>query len=220
MSTGPLCHRRCGMFINVDLTTSLEFHDTYVKTSVFIRHHVIKRNVTAWTHNVFFWLGYYQTTSVYIDSLVQDCSNSSALAIGSLQSCTEPSIYKDLNMGSILGSTCNSTVYTVLWVNTLRPRQDGRLFPDDIFKSIFFNENVQISIKISLTFVPKAPINNIPALVQIMAWRRPGAKPLSETMVVRLLTHICVTRPQWVKNKDFPPKVPVLVPMDTPYKAQ
>ena len=32
-----------------------------------------------------------------------------------------------------------------------------------------------------------------------MAWRRPGDKPLSEPMVVRLLTHICVTRPQWVK---------------------
>ena len=71
---------------------------------------------------------------------------------------------------------------------TLRPRQDGRLFPDDIFKSIFFNENVQISIEISLTFVPKAPINNIPALVHIMAWRRPGYKPLSEPMVVRLPT--------------------------------
>ena len=70
-------------------------------------------------------------------------------------------------------------------------------FPDDIFKSIFFNENVQILIKISLTFVPKAPINNIPALVQIMAWRRPGDKPLSEPMMVSLLTHIRVTRPQW-----------------------
>ena len=27
-------------------------------------------------------------------------------------------------------------------VNTLRPRQDGRRFTDDIFKCIFFNENV------------------------------------------------------------------------------
>ena len=35
----------------------------------------------------------------------------------------------------------------------------------DIFKSILLNENVSISIKISLKFVPKAPINNIPALV-------------------------------------------------------
>ena len=85
--------------------------------------------------------------------------------------------------------------------NTLRPRQNGRHFPDDIFKCIFLNENVWFSIKISLKFVPKDPINNMPALVQIMAWRRPGDKPLSEPMTVSLLTHICVTRPQWVKVK-------------------
>ena len=42
------------------------------------------------------------------------------------------------------------------------------------------------------------PINNTPSLVQIMAWRRPGDKPLSEPMMVSLTTHICVTRPQWV----------------------
>ena len=60
----------------------------------------------------------------------------------------------------------------------------------------FFNENVRLSIKISLEFVPKGPINKIPALAQIMAWRRPGDKPLSEPMMVRLLTHICVTWPQ------------------------
>ena len=85
-------------------------------------------------------------------------------------------------------------------INTLRPRQNGRLFLDDIFKWIFLNENVWISIKISLKFVPKGPINNIPALVQIMAWRRPGDKPLSEPMMVRLPTHICVTRPQWINS--------------------
>ena len=62
------------------------------------------------------------------------------------------------------------------------------------------NETVLISIKISLKFIPKGPINNIPALVQIMAWRRPGAKPLSEPMLPTLLTHIYVTRPQWVKS--------------------
>ena len=84
-------------------------------------------------------------------------------------------------------------------INTLRPRQDGRHFPDDIFKSIFLNENVWISITISLKLVPRYPINNIPALVQIMAWRRPGDKPLSEPMMLSLPTHICITRPQWVK---------------------
>ena len=83
--------------------------------------------------------------------------------------------------------------------NTLRPGQNGRHFADDIFKCIFVNENVWIPIKISLKFVPEGPINNIAALVQIMAWRRPGDKPLSEPMMVRLPTHISVTQPQWDK---------------------
>ena len=71
-------------------------------------------------------------------------------------------------------------------------------FPDDILKWILLNENIWILLRISLKFVPKVQIDNIPALVQIMAWRRPGDKPLSEPMMVNLLTHICVTRPQWV----------------------
>ena len=82
--------------------------------------------------------------------------------------------------------------------NILRPRRKEQYFADDIFKCIFFYENVWISIKISPKFIHKGPINNIPALVQIMAWRRPGDKPLSEPMMVSLPTHICVTRPQWV----------------------
>ena len=45
------------------------------------------------------------------------------------------------------------------------PRQNGRHFPDDIFKYNFLNEDVWISIKISLKFIPKGPINNIPASV-------------------------------------------------------
>ena len=84
-------------------------------------------------------------------------------------------------------------------LNTLRPRQNGRLFADVIFTCIFLNEKVWISINISLKFVPEGQINNIPVLVQIMAWRRPGDKPLFEPMMFSLLTHICVTRPQWVK---------------------
>ena len=85
-------------------------------------------------------------------------------------------------------------------INTLWPRQNGRNFADDIFKWIFLNENVWIPIKIWLKFVPQGPINNIPALVQIMAWRQPGDKPLSGPMMVRLPTQICVTRPQWVNT--------------------
>ena len=89
------------------------------------------------------------------------------------------------------------SIHDVKWRSTLRPRQKGRYFPDDIFKCIFLNENVCISIRISMKFVPKSPIKNIPALVQIMARRRTGDKPLSEPMIVNLLTHICVARSQW-----------------------
>ena len=92
--------------------------------------------------------------------------------------------------------------YVAWWanVNTLRPRQNGRHFADAIFKWMFLNENVWIPIKISLKFIPKGPINNILVLVQIMAWHRSGNEPLSEPMMVRLLTHICVARPQWVNT--------------------
>ena len=75
-------------------------------------------------------------------------------------------------------------------INTLRLGQNGRLFSDNNFKHISLNENVRISIKISLKFVPKDPINNIPALFQMMGWHRPGDKPLSEPMMVRLLTRM------------------------------
>ena len=83
---------------------------------------------------------------------------------------------------------------------TLMPRWDKCHFADDIFKYIFLNKNILSSIKISLKFIPKGPINNISSLVQIMAWWRSGSKPLSEPMMNRSLMHICVTLPQWVKQ--------------------
>ena len=53
-----------------------------------------------------------------------------------------------------------------LWLfNTLRPRQNGCHFTEDICKCIFLNENAWISLKMLLKFVPKVPINNIPALI-------------------------------------------------------
>ena len=74
----------------------------------------------------------------------------------------------------------------------MRPRQNDHHFADDIFKCTFLYETIWISIKISLTTVPNGPINNIPTLVQIMAWRRSGDKPLSEPVMESLLTHKCI----------------------------
>ena len=80
-----------------------------------------------------------------------------------------------------------STVITTLTVltalNTLRPRQNGRLFAD-LFKCVSLNENLWILNKIWLKYVPWGLIDNMAAWVQIMAWRRTGDKPLSEPMLV------------------------------------
>ena len=96
-------------------------------------------------------------------------------------------------------------------INSLRPRLNRRPFADDIFKCIFLNVNEWILPRISLKFVPEVRINNIPALVKIMAWRRPGGKPLSEPMMVSLMTLICVTRPQWVKLRTPETRRPTYV---------
>ena len=100
-----------------------------------------------------------------------------------------------------LGKIARIVVYHF---NTLRPKQNGRHFADDTFNRIFVNENFRISIKFPLKFVRTGRINNIPALVQIMARRRSCDKTLYEPVMVSLLTHICVTRPQWVNHKSLP----------------
>ena len=63
-----------------------------------------------------------------------------------------------------------------------RPRQNGCHFADGIFKCIFLNENVWISLKISMKSVPGVRItgSNIPTLVEIMAWRQATSHYLNQ----------------------------------------
>ena len=56
---------------------------------------------------------------------------------------------------------------------------------DNIFKCIFLNKNDRVLIQISLKFVPRSPIDNKLALVQVVAWRWTGDKPLSEPMLTQ-----------------------------------
>ena len=65
------------------------------------------------------------------------------------------------------------------------PGQNGRHFADDIFRCIFMDEKSCILITISLKFVPNGPIDNNPALVQIMAWLQIGDKPLFKTIMIQ-----------------------------------
>ena len=197
-------------------------------------------------------LNQYPDIQVYIEGLLQDCSNSSALAIELLQSCTKPSIFMCQNLWPAtwmefkLRDHCGYGLsqWEVLLYHVYNtffhwpsPYTEWSLIPFPIYNSLtsnflhhnwnfnsnnilthwgcnkiaailqttfskctFLKENVLISIKISLKLIPKGPINNILALAQIMAWHRPDDKPLSEPMTIILLTHICVTRPQWVNN--------------------
>ena len=153
-----------------------------------------------------------------MDGLVQECSISIANALEILQSCTKPSIYQIHLWSShcphrdhgVWGLLSDWAIFHFLrdyefcvmfqWFpdwsdfyhshfNTLRPKQTYRLFAEDIFKCIFLNKNVWISLKILLKFAPAVWINDIPALVQIMAWRWPGDNPLSEPMMDNLLMH-------------------------------
>ena len=72
----------------------------------------------------------------------------------------------------------------VYYFNTLRPRQNGRQFPDDFFKCIFFSCMIMFNFDFPEVFAEVCS--------------QESAKPLCEPMMVSLLTHICVTEPQWV----------------------
>ena len=110
-------------------------------------------------------------------------------------------LVSDVSETSRLSGCSNIDTFTVMstidphpsgsYCNTLRLRQNCRHFTDNIFKCIFLNENVWMLLKSLLKFVPKVGINDIPALVQIMAWRRP--------MMVSLLMHKYISWPQWVQ---------------------
>ena len=82
-----------------------------------------------------------------------------------------------------LNNVCIPLYSIQLHINTLRPKQNGRHFPNNIFKCLFLKENSWISIRISLKFLPKVPINYKPALVQIMTGCLTGDKPLFEPMM-------------------------------------
>ena len=82
-------------------------------------------------------------------------------------------------------------------INKLRPRKNGRHFADDLFKCIFLDENVRNSIEISLKFLPNGPNNNIPALVQVMVWRRPRDKPLSRFLSLARSSSSSHIEPVW-----------------------
>ena len=98
-------------------------------------------------------------------------------------------------------SVSSSLWRTLLTLTQLPLDKMAAILADDIFRCIFMNEKFCILIEISLKFVPKGPINNNPALVQLMAWRQIGNKPLFEPILTRFTdAYICGTRGRWVNT--------------------
>ena len=87
-------------------------------------------------------------------------------------------------------------------LNTLRQKQNCRKLSDDIFECIFLNTKLTYFYWHFTKVCSQGPIYNIPTLVQTMAWRKPGDKPLSQPVTVTLLMHICVTPPKWMKDAE------------------
>ena len=73
------------------------------------------------------------------------------------------------------------------WVNTSPLDKMAAILADDTFNCIFLNENNKIQIQISLKYVPRNPIDNKPELVQVMAWRRAGDKPLPGPIITQFI---------------------------------
>ena len=82
------------------------------------------------------------------------------------------------------GRNIFSSCSVLLWELTLLPVDEmAAILAYDNLKCIFLTENNTILIRISLKFVPKSPIDNKQALVQVMAWCQIGDNPLPELML-------------------------------------
>ena len=100
-------------------------------------------------------------------------------------------------------SYCSNALLTRLLsstpINSSLPGQYGRRFADDLFRGNFVNERFCNLILISLKFIPMGTIDNKAALVQVMAWRWIGNKPLPEPMLTQFTDVLINRRPITVR---------------------
>ena len=95
---------------------------------------------------------------------------------------------------SIVFNMLYHDLYSELYLDTLRPRQNGRHVAKDIFKHIFLNEIYCIFILISLKYAPKVRIISMRAFDSDDVFEQATSHYLNQCWP-SLLTHICVTWP-------------------------
>ena len=82
-------------------------------------------------------------------------------------------------------------------LNTLRPRQNGCIFHKTFSIAFSWMKMYEFQLKCDCILFLRV---HLTILVQIMGWHQQGDKPLSEPIMINLLTYKCVTRPQWVNS--------------------
>ena len=102
-----------------------------------------------------------------------------------------------------LGSTCSPNKKTLIPTRLVRKKM-AAILADDNLKCSFVIENDRNPIRIPLKFVSRSTMDNKPAFVQAMAWRRTGDTALPEPLLPSLLTHICDTRGRCVNPNSYP----------------
>ena len=121
--------------------------------------------------------------------------------------------YRGTRTWHIYGFVCIYTTHTYYTSHKEKLQLTLNSFPldrkmaanlaDDIFKCIFINEIFCILIRISLKFVPMGPIDNRPALVQVMAWHRTGNKPLPEPTLTQFTDAYMWYQGEMIKQLDI-----------------
>ena len=71
----------------------------------------------------------------------------------------------------------------------------------DILRTTHSNGFTWNTVFISLNFFPKGPIENMSALVQVMAWRQTGHKPYLDWLWLSSFTYVCHLGPVFISDK-------------------
>ena len=102
-----------------------------------------------------------------------------------------------------------------LHIHTLFKLSDNIHVPYSIYNILQFMS----PFSYAFSWIKKKNRLRFPALFQIIAWRQSGDKPLSESMVISLLTLICVTRPHWVNISNNTCRAMCVNSISTPWRC-
>ena len=202
----PLCHQATGHYLSRCWPRSMSPYGDYrfwVKVAEILLPLTNSRvgHMESWTEtNLVLTEAFFNSISIYIGTTTHRCKLAVPVYMGQyfaeLGRTGNNSSISQHNFMNVVGNV--ELIFYHIEATHWGHNKMAAIF-QMTFSNAFSCDNVWILIKIPLKFVPKVSMNNIPALVQVMAWDQPaGGKPLSESVMKSLVAHIWVTLPQWV----------------------